>query len=331
MGRHNRTLGDPNAPISFYHCTSRIVDGQMALGTEEAKGVFHSLMREYEKFCQVQVITYCIMDNHFHVLVGVPARPRELPDDAWLIGTLEELYKDRKRELADIRRRWELSERKPGARKKLRKKYFRRMWNLGEYMKSLKQCFSCWYNRVNRRKGTLWESRYHSVLVEADSEAMAVVAAYIDLNPVRAGIVARPEEFGWSGYGEAMRGEREQNQALAALMSPGNETFENYRKFLYAEGVVEGRGEGVRGGIRPEEVERLWASGGRLSLQELVRCQVRYLNAGGVLGTEAFVEGYFRRCRDEFGRRRKTGARELRGVDAPRLRVCRDLRRQPIG
>ena len=72
-------------------------------------------------------------------------------------------------------------------------------------MKTLKQRFTTWYNKRNGRRGTLWEARYKSVLVE-DGHAARVVAAYIDLNPVRAGMVSDPKDYRWCSYGEAVAG-----------------------------------------------------------------------------------------------------------------------------
>jgi len=53
-------------------------------------------------------------------------------------------------------------------------------------MKDLKQRFTQWYNKRNGLKGTLWEDTYQSVLVEDSERALMTMAAYIDLNPVRA-------------------------------------------------------------------------------------------------------------------------------------------------
>jgi putative transposase len=61
---------------------------------------------------------------------------------------------------------------------------------------------SRYVRRVNARSGrlgTLWESRYRACLVLQDTYVLAV-CRYIDLNPVRAGIVARPEDYEWSSY-----------------------------------------------------------------------------------------------------------------------------------
>jgi len=63
------------------------------------------------------------------------------------------------------------------------------MYELSQFMKTFKQCFSIYYNSNHERRGTLWEERFKSVLVEESEYAQLVAGAYIDLNPVRAGIV----------------------------------------------------------------------------------------------------------------------------------------------
>ncbi len=63
---------------AVYHCISRVVDRRFIFGPGE-KERFVALMREYEQFCGVQVLTYCLMSNHFHILVEVPKRPETLP------------------------------------------------------------------------------------------------------------------------------------------------------------------------------------------------------------------------------------------------------------
>lgn len=68
------------------------------------------------------------------------------------------------------------------------------MWNASEFMKTLKQHFTMSYNGRRTHAGTMWEGRYHVRVHKPDSlgEAGAVMmtAAYIDLNPVKAGIVS---------------------------------------------------------------------------------------------------------------------------------------------
>lgn len=57
---------------SYYHCISRVVDRQFVL-QEEEKEQFVALMRKLEAFHGMRVVTYCILSNHFHLLIK--ARP----------------------------------------------------------------------------------------------------------------------------------------------------------------------------------------------------------------------------------------------------------------
>lgn len=59
----------------------------------------------------------------------------------------------------------------------LRERWFRRMWDVSQHMKVLKQCFSQWFNRRHGRRGTLWEDRFRSVLVEGRGQALRTMAA----------------------------------------------------------------------------------------------------------------------------------------------------------
>ena len=63
-------------------------------------------------------------------------------------------------------------------------------------MKELKERFSRWFNKRHGRRGMLWQDRYRSVLVE-DGDALRTMAAYIDLNPVRAGLIDDPKDYRW--------------------------------------------------------------------------------------------------------------------------------------
>jgi hypothetical protein len=83
-------------------------------------------------------------------------------------------------------------------------------------------------------------------------------------------------------------------------------------------------------GISPEKVRRVVDEGGRLSKQELLQCRVRYLSDGVVLGTRSFVEEVFAKHRDQFGIKRKSGARAMKYGDWGGLCTMRDLRLQVL-
>jgi len=334
---------------AIYHCLSRVVDGNRVLKDEE-KDMFVSLMRRYEAFSQVHVLTHCVMSNHFHILVEVPAPPEDLGSswsDERLLEHLELIYKPS--EVAELR--WELDRlRQLGneeAAERLRARFFRRMWDLSEFMKIVKQCFTQWFNRKHGRRGVLWEDRFQSELVE-EGHAARRVAAYIDLNPVRAGLVADPKDWRWSGYGEAVAGKAVARQGLQRVLfeeaatrmseeraarevADESQVLRDYRMALFADGEEHPRDERKkRVGIARERVEKVLASGGRLSEADLLLCRTRYFIDGVVIGSERFVNHVFALMREHFGPRRTTGARRIRRVDSV-LCTLRDLHKDALG
>jgi hypothetical protein len=215
------------------------------------------------------------------------------------------------------------------------------MYDLSAFVKTLKQRYSMSYNGRHDRSGTLWEDRFKSVLVENSESAKAAVAAYIDLNPVRAKLAADPKDYRWSGYGEACGGGKLAREGLSAVHSsrwgeqPGDwrHVAKRYRVLLYAAGEERHAAYGgrvVRPGIATAEVSRVLESGGKLSLPQVLRCRVRYFTDGMAIGCQAFVDGVFERNRNYFGPQRTTGARKMRFADWGGLRVARALRIAPV-
>ncbi len=185
-----------------------------------------------------------------------------------------------------------------------------RLFDLSSFMKEVKQKFSAWFNLTRGRKGTLWEDRFRSVLVEGSGgwsrdglSGLLAVAAYIDLNPVRAGIVGDPKDYRWCGYAAAVAGNKASRQGLATCVGKGKSAVWRsvgaaYRKILY------GAGEERTGGITPDgltpgkrgftqaEIEAVWKAGGKVSLATVLRCRVSYFTEGLALGRRRFVREY---------------------------------------
>ncbi|NRA28581.1 MAG: hypothetical protein HRU10_15210 [Opitutales bacterium] len=84
-------------------------------------------------------------------------------------------------------------------------------------MKTLKQRFSIWFNRSCRRYDPVWCDRFKSTVVEDDPVVLRTVAAYIDLNPVRAKLVDDPKDYRFCGYAEALAGQGQLRAALCAM------------------------------------------------------------------------------------------------------------------
>ena len=174
------------------------------------------------------------------------------------------------------------------------------------------------------------------------------IAAYIDLNPIRAGMVAKVEDYRWCGYASAVGCNHWARIGLGRVLrnSPHlcGEDFEKdweatgqaYRLWLYHEGEVcevadpEVTRKKVRAGFSREEVEVENARGGKLPLPQLLRKRVRYFTAGAVFGSASFVDGVFERYRSRFGEKRKTGARPMKEADWEGSHVLRDLQRDVI-
>jgi len=357
-----RRLKAPDGAVSdtaYYHCVSRVVNRDFVFGPAE-KLAFVRFMRLYERFCGLRVVTYCVMSNHFHLLVGVPKRPEVMPSHAQLVSLVRESLGDL--EAARLENDLELAEKACAAaasvalaQAAVRERYLRRMWDISLFMKTLKQRFTQWFNKVHQRKGTLWEDRFRSVLVESAGEPLRAMAAHIDLNPVRAGLVEDPKDYRWSGYGAAMGGdaaalaglaelERVEDAGVAEeLLEPRRaerarrtprqvkrEVLERHRALLYGRGEERGAGKdgrALRAGFTREEARQVVAEGGRLPGSVYLRCRVRYFTEGAVIGSRSYVNGVFGALRERFGATRKTGARRLRGLAREeRLYALRDVK-----
>ncbi|MBX3734364.1 MAG: transposase [Verrucomicrobiae bacterium] len=72
--RQRRLKAPALFPVAHYHCMSRVVNRDFVFGPHEREH-FVRLLRQYERFCGARVLTFCILSNHFHLLVEVPARP----------------------------------------------------------------------------------------------------------------------------------------------------------------------------------------------------------------------------------------------------------------
>jgi len=342
--RQARLKAPEGHPVAYYHCISRVVNREFVFGDLELEQ-FVQLMREYEAFCGVRILTYCILSNHFYILVEVPARPTELPGSEELLKKLE-LLSGTAMSAATARQRMEMfrQARDVAGEKAFWERICASMWDVSAFMKLLKQRFTQWFNRHRGRKGTLWEERFKSVLVEGADEALATMAAYIDLNPVRAGIVEDPRDYRWCGYAEALSGSRRAQRGLRAIIAGGervaeaknklHEAMAKYRVCLFGQGEeregATAEGQPLRKGFKREEVLAVVSARGRLALPEYLRLKVRYFADGAVLGTRGFADDVFTALRGRFSSKRKDGARRMRCLESD-LYTVRDLQVRAVG
>ncbi|MFP4156270.1 MAG: transposase, partial [Opitutales bacterium] len=175
--------------------------------------------------------------------------------------------------------------------------------------------FSIWFNHQHGTHGTIWAARYKSVIVEDEPESLMRVAAYIDLNPVRAEIVSDPQDYRWCGYAASLAGVRAARAGLEQLFANLRnyaEAMASYRLILFGKGYeAKGALKEDRGRISADRLEQVLRDKGKVRLQELLRMRVRYFGDGLALGSRAFIAQVLRDHREAFGSKRRQAGTPL--------------------
>lgn len=223
MARTRRIKSENDA---FYHVMSRITGKRFLLKDEKVKQIMLDSLKRSAAFSGVKVGAYTIMDNHFHLAVEVPtletvleelnkgpvpATPGTDPD-----GKLPE--KEVLRRIAILKGEKEANRiaayvdflknnnQADEAEEEL-DRYRRRMQDLSQFVKTFKEVFNYRFKKLFKYTGSIWGERFKSTLIE-NAEYFLKCRNYIELNPVRAKIVEKKEDYRWSSVGGAARGER---------------------------------------------------------------------------------------------------------------------------
>ena len=197
---------------SYYHVMSRITERRFYLGARE-KERFRGMMRRVAEFSGVEVLTYTVLDNHFHLLIQVPARVDI--SDVELLRRMRLIY--RERVVAQFEK--DLMAVDEMESERMRKRYVYRMYDLSEFMKTLKQRYAIWYNAEHGRTGMIglkvcWLKGGGGL---ERPGALWVMAQYIELNAVRAGVVKDAQAYRWCGLGEAVGGGVEAQRGICGV------------------------------------------------------------------------------------------------------------------
>lgn len=145
-------------------------------------------------------------------------------------------------------------------------RFLSRMYSLSEFMKTLKQNISQYYNIRHKHTGGLWEGRFRDTIIERSVEAMSSVAVYIDLNPWRAKMCEDPAQYVWSSYGTAMSGD-ERSRAGYNVIYDTSDCWENLRE------------------VHAQQLENRMASD---NADQEEREEAAF-SSGAVVGSEAFI------------------------------------------
>ncbi|MDA9589850.1 transposase [Opitutales bacterium] len=310
---------------------TRTVNGEL-LFKDRDKEILRKMIRQVADFCGVEVLTYCIMSNHFHVLLQVPDAPSV--SDTELIRRYRVLYpKPTKYQEASAVLMASQLQLGGNEAEVIRRKLLARMSDVSEFMKTVKQRFTTWYNKSHQRYGTLWADRFKSVLVQGEGNPLQTMAAYIDLNSVRAGLVEDPKDYRFCGYAEAVAGVAEARRGLIQIWSDygakrSGLALQAHRMLIFGKHAS---GAGLSDLTRKRALKVLDREDGQLPKAAILRCRVRYFTDGAILGSAEFVRGFVDVWQVERGRKHPPKVNAMRGSDWGDLAVIRSLRRQVFG
>jgi len=266
---------------SVYHVCSRTALDGLPFKADD-KNIFVKLIQHFSSIYFTEILGFCVMDNHFHILLRMHTKA-EYSDEE--IEKRHALYYGNdcffnKTQIPFLRQRWE---------------------NLSEFMRDLKSAFTRHYNKKYDRRGTLWGERFKSTLIQ-DGEPLLNCLAYIDLNPVRAKIVKKPENYRWNSLNHLMR---DVNSTTWLSLNTGSseyeaispaEKIEKYRAFLYE---VSALGEEHRERCeRGCEKERKRYQ--RFSRHHRFLNRTRYFSDSLIIGSLEFVRTYCRKFKHFF-------------------------------
>ena len=191
---------------TVHHLVSRIAHRVYFLKDEERMD-FLEIARRAAEFTGVRLLGWCVMGNHFHLLVFLP-EPQQVGESEVVrrYGVLKgaKVASCVLESFARWRGEGETGEQRVTAWLDGQR---RRMYDIGSFMKIAKQWFTTEYNRRYSHKGTLWEAAYFDRMVPFCTSEMAKCLAYIHLNPIRAAAADRFDGYAWSSYSAFRKGD----------------------------------------------------------------------------------------------------------------------------
>lgn len=147
-------------------------------------------------------------------------------------------------------------------------------------MKYLGQFYTQYINKTYQRRGTLWEGRFRSCMLD-ESDYILLCSRYIELNPVRVGIVSNPEEYRWSSYHANGSGKKNPlltlHESYRRLGSTIAECQESYRN-QFQEKIEENMLKQIRFATNGNYV--LGGERFKSDLEKILPCRVRPGRAG---------------------------------------------------
>lgn len=298
----------------FFHVISRVVDKKFIFNAQEC-AVFHKMMRQFESFSGVKIHAFCIMSNHFHLLIQVPICPPNISEED-IRNRMSHIYSPEKLLEFDEFIQFHRDNGNLNAINAFYQGMRKRMFNLSIFIKDLKQKFTRWYNIEHNRKGTLWEERFKSVLIQGCGNTLQKIASYIELNPVRAGIVSDPGTYKWNSYSEAVSGNNLTRTRISEILvntddaTDWNSVHKIYKEYLHFKLSKENPPNSTD---NQSNLKSGKPKSQHTSIAEALRSRIRYFTDGLVIGNMEFILQFYRLRKHLLCPTRKTPGKPIRG------------------
>ena len=288
-----------NDETAVYHVMSRTALDGFPLGDVE-RDFMLDLIRRYSALYFVEILGFCLMGNHFHILV------RMFPEHKYTDEDIQKRYENFYGDESMFASGWI-----PSLREKLS--------SLSEFVKEIKQSFSRYYNKRHHRRGTLWGERFKSLIVE-NGETLINCLAYIDLNPLRAGLVERPEDYRWNSLGyHVQTGNKDNFLSLDfglrefGVLDP-EERLKGYRRYVYEAGALNRPEKGKPKVIADKILEKERKREFELSRSDRFRYRTRYFTDSGAIGSKEFVSKTYMRFKHHFNSKNEKKPKPVKGL-----------------
>jgi len=289
-----------NDETAVYHVMSRTALNGFPLDDVE-KDFMLDLIRRYSSLYLTEILGFCLMGNHFHILVKMVPEHKYTNEDirkryATFYGDKRELYEGQI----------------PSLREKLS--------NLSEFVREIKVGFTRYYNKRHNRRGYFWGGRFKSVIVE-NGETLINCLAYIDLNPIRAGLVERPEDYRWNSLGYHVQTDNKDGFLSTDFglkefnVQSEKERIRLYRKYVYETGAIQRNNQQQSKIIDEKIVAKEQKKNFEISRKDRFLYRTRYFTDSGVIGTKEFVAANYQKFKGVFMSKREKVPKAVVGLD----------------
>ncbi|MBT8368308.1 MAG: hypothetical protein KJP23_26735 [Deltaproteobacteria bacterium] len=192
--------------------------------------------------------------------------------------------------------------------------------SLSEFMREIKVGFARFYNRRHNRRGYFWGDRFKSVIVE-NGETLINCLAYIDLNPLRAGLVDRPEDYRWNSLGYHLQtGNKDRFLSTDFGLEEFNvkgrkERIRRYRRYVYEAGAISRPDKMQAKAIDDKVVAKERKREFEISRISRFRYRTRYFTDSGIIGSKEFVAEKYQRFKHLFNSKHEKKPKPIKGLE----------------